>query len=78
MTSRTWIVTTTGTRPIAAVVADLRQLGFVVGEVMATIGCVTGTATNAVAEQARRVSGVADVAPDADVGSGPPDRNPTW
>ena len=68
----TWIITASGERPVADVVADLRKGGLVVGNLMAEIGVVTGQCTAAQAKALRKVAGVADVAPDAPVDIGPP------
>ncbi len=68
-----WIVTTNDSRPIAQVATDLRRLGFRVENVMEAIGSITGQASRAVAESARRIAGVTDVEPDAPIDIGPPD-----
>jgi hypothetical protein len=69
----TWIITASGDRPVAALTADLRKAGLVVGNVMAEIGVITGQCTNSQAAALRKVAGVADVSPDAPVDIGPPD-----
>ena len=68
----TWIITASGERPVAEVVADLRKAGLVVGSLLAEIGVITGQCTQAQAAALRKVAGVADVAPDAPVDIGPP------
>ena len=68
----TWIITASGDRPVAELVADLRKAGLVVGTLMAEIGVITGQCTPAQATALRKVAGVADVSPDAPVDIGPP------
>lgn len=69
----TWIITASGERPVADVVADLRKAGLVVGSLLAEIGVITGQCSPAQADALRKVAGVADVTPDAPVDIGPPD-----
>ncbi len=72
-----WTVTADGKRPLAALVADLGKHGFVVREVLGEIGCVIGDATPAAVRRLRKLDGVADIAPDAPIDLGDPDRV-TW
>lgn len=68
----TWIITASGERPVAELVASLRKAGLVVGSVLAEIGVITGQCTKVQAAALRKVAGVADVSPDAAVDIGPP------
>jgi hypothetical protein len=72
-TNTGWVVTTSGERPIEAVVADLKQQGFAVEQTLSEIGCITGKASAGVAGKLRQVAGVADVAPEFGIDIGPPD-----
>lgn len=69
----TWIITASGTRPVAELVSGLRKAGLEVGTVMGEIGVITGRCTKTQAAALRKVAGVADVSPDAAVDIGPPD-----
>ena len=68
----TWIITVTGERPVAEVVASLRKAGLVDAAVLGEIGVITGQCTKAHAAAMRKVAGVADVSPDTPVDIGPP------
>jgi hypothetical protein len=76
--SKTWIVTTSGDRPLGDVKKDLTKKGFAVGQVLDAIGCIIGEASEDIAKKLRTVPGVADVSPDEAVGIGPPDGDVTW
>ena len=71
--SKGWIVTTSDERPLQDVIKDLTDTGFSVDQVLHEIGCITGTASQEMAEKARAIHGVADVSPDAPIDIGPPD-----
>jgi hypothetical protein len=75
--SKSWIITTTGDRPIKEVAKELTDSGFDVGQVLDEIGCITGAANEDVAAHLRNIRGVADVSPDQPIDIGPPD-SPTW
>ena len=71
-----WIVTASGDRPLKDVKKELADEGFHVEDVLDEIGCITGQASEAVAEKLRSVSGVADVSPEPPpVNIGPPDAS---
>ena len=76
--SKTWIVTTSGDRPLSDVKKDLTKKGFVVGQVLDEIGCIVGEASDDDAKKLRSVPGVADVSPDQPIDIGPPDSDVTW
>ncbi|HEX8502297.1 MAG TPA: hypothetical protein VF659_17070 [Pyrinomonadaceae bacterium] len=72
--NRKWVITTSGDRPLKEVKKKLVEKGFAIGEVLDAIGCITGEATEAVAEKVRAVPGVADVSPEPPtIYIGPPD-----
>ena len=72
-----WIVTLAPGSAPAAVARALGQAGFRVEQVLGEIGCITGRASAAVAEAARRLPGVEDVAGSGPVDIGPPDTEPS-
>ncbi|MFD1874162.1 hypothetical protein [Hymenobacter bucti] len=73
-TSKRWIITTSGEQPLPAIERRLAAAGFVVEQVLTEIGCITGTAPEDAAEQARAIPGVADVSPEGPpITIGPPD-----
>jgi hypothetical protein len=76
--NKTWVVTTSGDRPIHEVKKDLDKHGFTVGEVLGEIGVITGSGNDAVAEKLRKIPGIADVSPDVPISIGPPDAPVTW
>lgn len=76
--SRRWVITVSGDRPINDVADDVAAAGFAIDQVLEVIGSITGSATDSVAEAVRAVPGVADVSPDQPVDIGPPDADPTW
>jgi hypothetical protein len=69
---QSYVVTPTGDRALGDVVHDLKAAGFQVGQVMETIGIVTGSAPSANVAKLRKVRGVKDVSPDHAVDIGPP------
>jgi hypothetical protein len=66
------VVTVSGDRKIEEVAHDLKAAGLEVGEVMETIGVVTGSAPAASLAKMRKVPGVTDVSPDHPIDIGPP------
>lgn len=74
---RGWVVTLSGDRPAEEVRRDLVAAGFTVGAVLEAIGVITGEADAAAVEKARRIKGIADIAPDRPVDIGPP-GDTTW
>lgn len=75
---KTWIVTTSGNRPVKDVAKDLRAAGFSIDQVFDEIGSITGSADDRVAEKARAIKGVADVSLDTAIDIGPPGAPTTW
>ncbi len=76
--NKSWIVTTSGDRPIDDIAKDLKAAGFNVGQVLDTIGSITGAAGEETIRKVRSIAGVADVAPDIPVDVGPPDSDENW
>jgi len=71
-----WIVTASGDRPLKEVKKELADEGFSIEDVLDEIGCITGEASEAVAEKLRAVPGVADVSPEPPpINIGPPDSS---
>ena len=77
-TSKRWIVTTSGERPLGDIAKAAKQAGFSVGDVLSEIGCITGSGSDAVAKKLRSIPGVADVSPEDVVDIGPPGAPDTW
>jgi len=77
-TATTWVVTTSGDRPLDDIAADLRKRGFKVKKVLREINSITGTGGADLAAKARQVSGVTDVSPDVPIEIGPPNSSDTW
>ena len=66
------VVTCSGDRPIHEVASDLKAAGFEVGQVLDTIGSVTGFAHPKLKKHLMGVRGVVDVSEDHPVDIGPP------
>jgi hypothetical protein len=66
------VVTISGERPIHEVANDLKAKGFEVGQVLDSIGSVTGYAHPRTKKQLKGIRGVADVSEDQPVDIGPP------
>ena len=76
---RGWVVTPSGGQPLPDVARRLKKAGFKVDGVLEAIGCITGTASEEVAERLRALPGVADVSPaPPSVDVGPPNSSDTW
>lgn len=76
--SKRWIVTMANSRSLSDIREELINNGFAVDQVLAEIGCITGTASDDVAQKLRSISGVVDVSPDGDINIGPPGAPVTW
>jgi hypothetical protein len=75
---QTWVVTTSGDRPMAEVAKDLSAAGFVVDQTLDQIGVITGRSTEKAVGKARSVRGVTDVSPEPKIDIGPPNSHDTW
>jgi hypothetical protein len=76
--NKTWIVTTSGDRPLSEVKKDMAKTGFTIGETLGEIGVITGSGGDAVAKKLRSIPGVVDVSPETPIDIGPPDAPVTW
>jgi hypothetical protein len=76
--SKSWIVTTSSSRPIAEIADELKGLGFSIGQVLEEVGSITGQAGDDAITRAKSIAGVVDVSPDAPIDIGPPDSPDTW
>jgi hypothetical protein len=76
--NKNWVITTGGNRPIADIAKDLAAAGLKGGQVLETVGSITGSAAEDDLAKLRKVRGVVDVAPDTPVDVGPPGSPETW
>jgi hypothetical protein len=77
--TKKWVVTTSGNRSLGDIKKELTNTGFKVEEVLSEIGCITGAASDSVADKLRAIPGVADVSPEPpSIDIGPPDSSLTW
>lgn len=74
----TWVVTTSGSLAVSDVARTLTQHGFVVDQVLDTIGVITGRCAESRVAALRALPGVGDIAPDLSVDVGPPDSPDVW
>jgi hypothetical protein len=72
------VVTLSGARALSDVENALRDAGFAVDQVLDAMGCITGTASEDVAERLRAIPGIADVSPPPSADVGPPGAPVTW
>ncbi len=77
-TSKKWIITTSGDQPLADISRQMTKKGFDVKQVLEQIGCISGSASDDVAEQLKTIPGVVDVSPDGDIDIGLPGAPITW
>lgn len=73
-----WIITTNAKRPITDIAKDVGAAGLKGVRVLKEVGSITGSADEKVVAKLRKVRGVVDVSPDADVDIGPPGSSDTW
>jgi hypothetical protein len=69
------VVTVSGERPIHEIASELKAKGFEVGQVLDSIGSVTGYAHSHTKKRLSGIRGVADVSEDHPVDIGPPDSS---
>lgn len=77
-TTKKWVVTLASDRLVSEVSKELTQTGFDVDQVLDQIGCITGSASDEVAQKLRKVPGVADVSPESTIQLPPSDESITW
>ena len=70
--TKAMVVTISGDRSVHEVAKDLKAAGFEVGEVLDTIGSITGSGDPKKAKQFKGIRGVADVSDDHTIDIGPP------
>lgn len=75
---KSWVVTLAEGDDAAAVASSLETAGFRIDQRLGEIGIIIGRATAEVAEHARTLPGIVDVAPETAVDIGPPDAPTTW
>ncbi|HEX7174768.1 MAG TPA: hypothetical protein VF240_05750 [Pyrinomonadaceae bacterium] len=68
-----WVITASDDRSLKDIKKRVTESGFDIDQVLDEIGCITGVASDDVAESLRSVPGVADVSPEPSVDIGPPD-----
>jgi hypothetical protein len=76
--TKSWIIATSGDRPIQDIAKDLAEAGLRGAQVLEEINVITGKATDKVLGKLRKVRGVADVSSDMPIDVGPPDAPITW
>ncbi len=75
---KNWIVTIKEEGSLPEVQKQIEEKGFTVDQVLDQIGCLTGSASEEVADQVRKIPEVEDVSPDFSIDIGPPDAPVTW
>lgn len=71
---KSMVVTISGDRSIREIARDLKKAGFTVGQVLESIGTITGSVHPKSAARLRKIPGVADVSEEhASFDIGPPD-----
>lgn len=78
MQKKTWVITTSGDRPMAEIAKDLSDAGFAIDQTLEHIGVFTGKSNDKVVGKARSVRGVSDVSPEQKIDIGPPNSRDTW
>ncbi len=73
-----WVVTTSPERPIEEVARELADHGFMVGDILDAIGCITGAAERGTIDALLAIEGVDAIEPDVDVDLPPGEEGPTW
>lgn len=76
--AKSWIIATSGERPIQDIAKDLADAGLRGAQVLEEISVITGKATDKVLGKLRKVRGVVDVSSDMPIDVGPPDSPTTW
>ena len=76
--TQTWVITTSGDRPLADIAKDLSAAGFAVDQTLEQIGAITWKSDAKAVGKARAIRGVTDVSPVPLVDIGPPNSRDTW
>lgn len=77
-TTKNWVVTLSNEKSVAEVSRELTETGFDIDQVLDQIGCITGSGSDEVVQKLRKISGVADVSPEATIQLPPSDESVTW
>ncbi|EHJ91506.1 hypothetical protein [Vreelandella boliviensis] len=73
-----WIITISDDQSINDIATRLSAEGLIIREVLKEIGCITGAADDVTVERLKHIQGVVDIAPDIQIGMGPPGSEETW
>ncbi|QNI02807.1 hypothetical protein HXW73_07585 [Halomonas sp. SH5A2] len=73
-----WIITISNDQSINDIATRLSEEGLTIKEILEEIGCITGSADDVTAERLKHIEGVLDIAPDVQIGVGPPGADETW
>lgn len=77
-TTKKWVVTLSNSQSVNKLSRELTEAGFAIDQVLDQIGCITGSGSDEVAQKLRKISGVADVSPEATIQLPPSDESVTW
>lgn len=75
---KTWMIVTSGERPLAEVSRDLAKAGLTNIALLEAIGCITGDTKGEGAARLRRVKGVSDVSESPGIQLPPGEASETW
>ena len=76
---KTWIILTSGERPIDAISKELQQTGFSIDATLDAIGQVIVKGSGEMKKKALKIEGVTDIlAAGDDIHLGPPGSDTTW
>ena len=75
MSVKRWVITTDGSRGLAAISKELAKAGLREITTLDAIGAITGSADPQALVPMRAVRGVSDVSPDFEIDIGPPDAD---
>lgn len=79
MAEKNWLITLSGDRSVNQVKKDISAAGFHIHQTLTDIGCITGSASEAVAKKVRQISGIADLSEDpGEFNIGDPNAPVTW
>lgn len=73
-----WLITVSHDQSIRQVVSCLSERGFVIRDVLEAVGCITGSADDATADQLKTIKGIEDFAPDSQIDLGLPEIEEHW
>lgn len=73
-----WLVTVDLDKSIQEIRGQLESEGFVVDNLLADVGCITGQANQETVNRSRQIAGILDISPDVPIQLPPPDEQETW